>query len=228
MGALSEITNKVLLPVHEGNSLLGLQVDALRAIGECDITVVVGYREKEVRRAFPGCRHIRNRYYQRYNNSYSLFLSRNRLAMGGFLLNGDVACPEWPRVLTGMATKGCSTLLVRRKQCDEEDMKVVIEGGRITRVGKDIPSEEASAESVGAIFFSVKDGAVLARVLPGLKRYLGDWQRWYNLAVHYMVAEMGVRIEPYDITGTPSWEVDTPEDLMQLIAGYADCKEAHE
>jgi choline kinase len=57
------------------------------------------------------------------------------------------------RRVVGNAQPGISVTIDRKDSYDEDDMKVVEEGGRLKAIGKRLPKDRVNAESIGLLAF---------------------------------------------------------------------------
>lgn len=212
------IRPKCLAPFG-GDTLLDLQLRALRACGVDDITVVVGFEADQVRRASGrGVRFVENRHYADTNSLYSLWLARPLLTEGFVLLNCDVLFD--PDMLADLLTARHSNAVLVSYPSEgdppfgDEEMRVSVRRGRVTNMGKDLPDAATDAENVGIVKFSREGGARLIEVLDrivssGSRR---DWapRAFAEFARSEALFAVGTR-------GLPWTEIDTPEDYQRAL-----------
>ncbi|MGH6819916.1 MAG: NTP transferase domain-containing protein, partial [Methylocella sp.] len=152
---------KALLDIH-GRTLVGRQIDAFAACGLNDFVVVTGYgapRMEESLAAIAGQRGISirtvyNPFYAVADNLASCWLARHEMTGDFIQVNGDnvfradlverlLAAPEAP-----------VTVAVNRKDSyDADDMKVMMDGGRLTEIGKMLPLGTVDGEAIGFYIF---------------------------------------------------------------------------
>src|SRR4029079_18681950 len=99
------------LAAFGGQTLITIQLAALRACGITDITVVVGFDADTVRLACgPHVRFIENARFRETNSLYSLWLARPVLEQGFVVMNCDVLFP--PAMLVDLLTAGHENALL--------------------------------------------------------------------------------------------------------------------
>jgi choline kinase len=223
MGAFTADRPKCLLEVAPGATLLGLQLDRLFETGRVErVVVVTGYRtdrvEEFVDRHAAGRRVeiAYNPFYEVANNLHSLWLARHELFRGGLIVNGDdLFHPALLRRALG--APGDVVVTINRKDSyDPDDMKILIDGHLVRRIGKDVPLAAAEGEAIGVIRVSAKGAQWLGDAVDRLVRS-GDRNAFYLRAVQRLIDE-GVPVHTADITPIPWGEIDEPRDLVAARA----------
>lgn len=151
---------KSLISFEDGSSILERQLTTARNTeGITGVKIITGYRSEQIEEkikeldlgSFASV--IFNPFFRVSNNLMSVWCALNDMAGGDFCVsNGDNLYNEsvFPHVLNQTSDKTGIFLTLNEKDAfDDDDMKVVIESGHITKVHKQIPLEKASAESVG-------------------------------------------------------------------------------
>src|SRR5690349_7712797 len=164
LGHLVDDRPKCLIDFN-GRTLLDRQLDTLEANGVREAVVVTGFHDDRIEEALakrgggPAVRTIFNPFYKVADNTGSLFMAREELAGDCVVWNGDtlVSRSLMARVL-GNDRPGICVTIDRKESYDEDDMKVVEEGGRLKSIGKRLPSDSVNAESIGLLAFR-GDGA---------------------------------------------------------------------
>jgi choline kinase len=221
---LTDELPKTLLPVTEdGRSVLELAVANLAEVGITDIAVVTGHAAGAIDDVKPT---LETRYgltldlrfnerYSTWNNAYSVWLVRDVISEGAILINGDTVHPvDVERRL--LAARGDAPVLLAvddDKTLGEEEMKVHLEDGRLTRINKAIDPPSADGEYIGVTLFEPDAGAPLADALkatferdPGLY-YEDGYQE---------LADRGGVIRAVSIGADVPWvEVDDHADLAR-------------
>jgi choline kinase len=228
---LTERVPKCLLPVA-GRSILEWQLRGLAAAGIKDITLVTGFEAEAVEQLVHSItpagvmiRTVFNPFFSVAENIGSCFLVRDLLqAAETVLLNGDtlfetavldhlLAAPEHPITVT----------IDRKPVYDEDDMKVSLDGTRLTAIGKTLPIDSTHGESIGMLRFRRDGGEMFAAGLEVALRQPDGLSRWY-LSVIHALAQTGV-VQARSIEGRAWGEVDYAEDLASaelLVRAWSD------
>lgn len=209
---------KCLLEVG-GRPLLGRALDALRACGIADLTVVTGYLHEQIddylAREAGGirCRTIYNKEYATTNNIHSLWLAREAVAGSDFvLLDSDIVFDaEILRRL--LAAPQDNILAVSRHELGEEEIKVVPDAeGLVAEISKTCDIAAAVGESIGI----ERMGTAYSRALYAeLKRMIvgeGLSGVFYERAFERLIAQ-GHRFAMLDTAGLFAAELDTADDF---------------
>jgi len=221
---LTDALPKTLLPVTDDErSVLELAVDNLSQVGVTEIAVVTGHAAGAID-ALAGTLEQRygvsldlrfNERYDTWNNAYSVWLVRDVIDQGAILVNGDTVHPVTvERSL--LAARGAAPVLLAvddDKHLGEEEMKVHLDDGRLTRINKAIEPPTAQGEYIGVTLFEPGTGAAMADALqatyerdPGL--YYEDGYQEY--------ADRGGEIRAVPIGVDVPWvEVDDHADLAR-------------
>ena len=228
---LTDTTPKPLIDVA-GRPLLSRSIDSLVACGISELVVVTGYLEEEIRRFFReeyplmNVELIHNRSWDTTNNAFSLLLARDALARNGMLLlDGDILY-EHPIMTRVMACEEENVLAVRSSgTLGEEEMKVRVDGsGAIARIGKDLPPQTCSGESIGIARFDPETVSLLFRVLEHRIDGCGAGGEFYEASFQEMI-DLGTRIGMVETGECACIEIDTHEDLAlaaQVVAPAVD------
>lgn len=208
-----------------GRTILERQLEALRAAGADHFTIVVGYREDDVRRHLtdePGSfTFIPNDRYAETNTIFSLYLARPHFDGGFFYANGDV-------VFDGRLTRrllvssDATTMAVKPGRWGQEEVKVMLEtpvggaGRRIGRIGKALDPARSYGEFVGVARFSPAIAAPLKDMLSRCVEQEGIVGEHFEQAVDRLCVA-GHPIMPVDVQDLPCGEIDFPEDLEHAI-----------
>lgn len=219
---LTDDRPKALVDVG-GETMLGRTLRLLVAAGVSDVVLATGYREEAVREAVRGCPArvtlCRNDAYDRTQNSVSLLLCREAIAGRAFFkLDGDLLFH--PAVLGRLeaAGEGIAAAIDRRATLGREEMKVLVEGGRITAFGKHLDPVASHGESIGLERVSA---AAVEPLFDAIDAAVsgGDTSLYYEdvySAIAGRVASWAV-----DVSDLPWAEIDTPDDLAKASAMVA-------
>ena len=221
---LTDDLPKTLLPVTEDErSVLELAVDNLSQVGITDISVVTGHAAVAIERIAPT---LEDRYgvaldlrfnerYDTWNNAYSVWLVRDVIDRGAILVNGDTVHPvSVERAL--LEARGAAPVLLAvddDKHLGEEEMKVHLDEGRLTRINKAIDPPTAHGEYIGVTLFEVGCGEEMAAALQ--TTYERDTGLYYEDG-YQEFADRGGEIRAVPIGVDVPWvEVDDHADLAR-------------
>lgn len=210
---LTEDCPKALLEVG-GKSLITRSIEILHAQGVADIILVVGFREEKIKEHLAAFQisWLSNPSYQSNNNMASLRLALPFIKENFLYLHSDLIYA--PQLLQQIvADQGPNVLLVERKSCNEEDMKVKVEAGVLLESNKEIALAESFGEWTGIAKFSSPFAKVLAEQIDILLKQ--GHQKAYDTLAFTQLARKGHTINISPFTGLPWIEIDTLDDLEQ-------------
>lgn len=216
---------KCLLP-FAGKTLLAWQLESLAANGVGDVVVVTGFRARAVeqeiaRRTPPGLRvtTVHNPFFSVADNIASVWLVRDQLTGQVAVINGDTLFePDVLAKAAAEASRPLSVTVDQKAVYDADDMKVHLLGERVLRIGKTLPAEATSAESIGVLILNGLGGPLFATALETVLAQPGGSARWYLSAVDELAGKGSVGA--VSIAGLGWCEVDYPGDLgrAELLA----------
>jgi choline kinase len=213
---------KTLLPLGNGSTILDVVLSNLGSVGIERVVIVTGFaavRIEERASEFERRHGLRlellfNDRAEKWNNAYSLWLSREAWREGALLVNGDAVHP--PSVEDALLDgRGADVVLAidSEKRLGGEEMKVVLsEKGTVQKVGKDLDPEKAAGEYIGVALIERPAAELLADALETTWRrdaalyYEDGFQEFVERGGHIAVAAIG----------TVDWiEVDEEADLAK-------------
>jgi L-glutamine-phosphate cytidylyltransferase len=222
---------KALLDIG-GKPLIQRQIEAFAICGITDFAVVTGYGADRIE-AFLGdlARELDvkieccfNPFYAVADNLASCWIARH-LMTGDFVqVNGDnVFQSDLVRRLIDSVSATVAVAVNYKPAYDADDMKVMMDHGRLTEVGKMLPLDTVNAEAIG--FYVFRDSGVRAYVneLELAMREPSGIKRWFPSAVGSLAKK--VHVSTIEMTGLAWCEVDFPVDLQgarQLVSGWKD------
>lgn len=231
LGPITDDKPKCLVDLGPA-TILSHQLNNCERAGLDEVVVVTGAFAPDVEAEIErwrndGARRVRvsslyNPFHEVANNMISLWAARAVMDVDFITINGDDIF-DW-RILERLAaTDGAPvTVTIDQKEAyDEDDMKIILDGGRITAMNKKIPVEQANGESIGIMKFCGKGRALLAAELEAMARLESYATEWYVQAVERIaLADSFVDVMP---VGDLRWaEVDFPEDLENVRANLLD------
>ena len=201
-----------------GRSLLDRQLDTLEANGVAEAVVVTGFHDELVNQAIErrggalDVRTIYNPFYKVADNAGSLFMAREELAGDCLVWNGDtLVSRELMRRVLANPQSGICVTIDRKDSYDEDDMKVVEEGGRLKASGKRLPLREVNAESIGLLAFRSGGAEQFREAIERAIRTPEGTTIWYLRVIHQVAQTADVWT--FDINGEEWGEVDFPSDV---------------
>jgi len=199
-------------------TLVERQIHALRGCGVDDIVVVTGYRAGDVRSVCAGAETVHNARYATTNSIYSLWLTRDLLADGFVVLNGDVLFH--PQLLSDLLTSRYDDALLMEAREDastftDEEMKVRVCRGCVAEIDKAMPSEAADGENIGIAKFG-RGGAAL--IVEQMNEIIdaGGAREWLPRAFDAFCRRRALHV--VESRGYPWIEIDFPEDYWRACS----------
>ncbi|MGQ7242120.1 phosphocholine cytidylyltransferase family protein [Salinicola sp. V024] len=207
----------------QGRAVIEHQIDHLIAAGFEHISVVIGYSAAQVEQRLSQrykdapavIEPVFNPFFELADNLASCWMARTAMMNGDFLiLNGDTLF-ELPVLERLMASpSGPITLAIDRKNAyDADDMKVILEGERLVRVGKKLDLQVVNGESIGMMVFRGEGSALFHNALERIMRTPEALTRWYLSVIDELAATGQVFTQ--SIEGLAWAELDFPHDLEQ-------------
>jgi len=217
LGHLVDNRPKCLIDFN-GRTLLDRQLDTLEANGVLEAVVVTGFHDELVDEAIarrsggPAVRTVFNPFYKVADNTGSLFMAREELTGDCLVWNGDtlVSDPLMARVV-GNDRSGICVTIDRKDSYDDDDMKVVEEGGRLKAIGKRLPLDTVNAESIGLLAFRSGGAEEFREAIERAMRTPEGTTIWYLRVINH-IAQRG-DVWTLDINGEEWGEVDFPPDV---------------
>ena len=227
---LTEEVPKALLDIH-GRTLVERQIDAFTACGITEFVVITGYnstmmadhlREIETRNPGIEIRTVYNPFYAVADNLASCWMARSEMDSDFIQVNGDnlfraamiedlLKAPEAPvTVATNV-----------KSEYDSDDMKVMLDGERLTEIGKTLPLEAVDAEAIGIYRFCGEGARLYREVLERAMLDPTGLKQWFPSAVGTLAKLTEIKM--HAVNGHEWCEVDFPVDLQharQLVADW--------
>jgi choline kinase len=208
---------KCIVPVN-GQSIVEWQIQALLRLGIDSIHIVVGFGAEKVETllakdiASGSVRTIYNPFFAMADNLMSCWVARNDMTQDFVLINGDTMFES--AVLKGLlqAPPTPITLVTDEKtRYDADDMKVIVRGTQLDRIGKTLPIEQVNGESIGMIRFQGHGPEIFLSTLDRRIRKPEALKQWY-LSLIDELAQQG-HVSTFCIKGLIWAEIDNPSDL---------------
>ncbi len=220
---------KALLDIG-GKTLLERQIEAFAANGITDFVVVTGYASARVEREALALAErlgvdisfVYNPFYAVADNLASCWMARHMMDCDFIQVNGDnVFRGDLVRRLLEAPSVPVAVAINRKESFDADDMKVMLDGDRLTEIGKTLPVDAVDGEAVGFYVFRGIGAAAYVAQLEQDMRDAAALKKWFPSAIGELAKQTPVRT--ISITGVKWCEVDFPADLQaarQLVAGW--------
>ena len=212
---------KALLDIH-GRTLIARQIDAFADCGLTDFVVVTGYGAARMEAALAELGRARNvaietvynPFYAVADNLASCWMARHRMSGDFIQVNGDnVFRADLVERLLAAPAALAAAAINRKPSYDADDMKVMLDGGRLTEIGKMLPVDTVDAEAIGFYMFRGEGAAAYADILDKAMREPSGLKQWFPAAVGTLAKTIAV--QTIAINGIRWCEVDFPLDLLQ-------------
>ncbi len=221
---------KALLDIG-GKSLIERQLEAFAECGIRDFTVIVGYAAQRMEEALAkiaarlavSIEIVFNPFYAVADNLASCWMARSVMTGDFIQVNGDnVFRSDLVKKLLAAPSAPLSVAINLKQAYDSDDMKVILDQGRLTEIGKTLPVDTVDAEAIGFYVFRQAGGDAYVDVLEKAMRDPQALKQWFPSAIGSLAKKIEVRTIPID--GLKWCEVDFPVDLQQarqLVASWA-------
>jgi choline kinase len=203
---------KPLTPLQSGRTIMGRQLDGVRAVFGADVPViaVVGFKLELIMEAHPDLLYAYNERYDQTNTAKSLLRALRLTAPGGVLwLNGDVVFD--PAILTAAAphiAAGESFVCVNTSAVGDEEIKYTIDrDGMVRGLSKTVTG--GLGEAIGINYVGPADKDLFIAHL----RACADTD-YFERGLETAIAA-GLRVRPVDISQFYAVEVDFEADLKR-------------
>jgi choline kinase len=202
---------KPLTPLADGRSIMQQQLENVEKVfrDEARVTIVVGFKMEMIMEAHPNVTFVYNENYDQTNTSKSLLKALRASQESGVLwLNGDVVFDA--RVLERTAERirsEKSFVCVNTSATAEEEVKYTVDGkGNINALSKQV--KNALGEAVGINFISTHHKSAAIKYLE----QCAD-NDYFERGLELAIENVGIEIEPVDISDLFAVEVDFQTDL---------------
>lgn len=217
LGHLVDDRPKCLIDFN-GRTLLDRQLDTLEANGVHEAIVVTGFHDELVQEAIsrrtggPSVRTIYNPFYKVADNTGSLFMAREELSGDCLVWNGDTLVSQaLMSKVVGNDRGGICVTIDRKESYDDDDMKVVEDGGLLKAIGKRLDLALVNAESIGLLAFRSGGAEQFREAIEQAMRTPEGTTIWYLRVINHIAQSNDVWT--LDINGEEWGEVDFPPDV---------------
>ncbi len=110
--------------------------------------------------------------------------------------------------------------------CGEEEVKVIVRNGRITRISKQLDPADCLGEFVGVARFGVELSAAFVNALETCVVVENAVTDYFERAVDRLCPDWV--LTPVDVSDLPCIEIDFPEDIAraqsEILPGFSEVK----
>lgn len=198
-------------------SIIHYQIEQCLKCGINKFVVVVGYEkvmltEHVLKKVNKNHVHfIENQYFATTNTLHSLYLTSKYFSEDFIYFNADVFFhPELLKKIVN--DNGKTELLIEKKDCGEEEVKVAIENNRIVEIHKQVDLGKSVGEFIGIGKFAYKDLESFKEALE-LGVNTGHSNNYFEYAVN-MISSI-CELHPVFTDGLPCIEIDFQDDLQR-------------
>ena len=200
-----------MLPVG-GKPILEHTIAALHNNNIPRITLILGHGASEIKNYFgEKIQSLFNPHYRDSGILVSIAAAAKDFSNKEFLLLMGDNLQDIRIISRVLQQQGDIVVAVEKKECDEEDSKVMIDQGTIAKMGKDIPLDAATAEFAMLIKFSAKGSLVFFNTIEKFIQE-GKANAYLMDALNSIIAQ-GTPLIPVFTNPFPRIEIDTPKDL---------------
>jgi len=222
---LTSDTPKSLLELDNGTTLLESQLITINKTAVDKVVIVTGYLTEKIESKVQrysmeyniDIQIIYNPFFDISNNLLSLWQARHEMESDFIIINGDDIFND--SVLFGLLEHDKNELITmvidRKETYDEDDMKLIVENGRILEVSKKIPLNEANGESIGMIRVTGEAKSIMVDTMERMVRNKKNMQVFY-LAMIQELINQGIVVGYYEISSKDWAEIDFHPDLEDI------------
>ncbi|MFN0194862.1 MAG: NTP transferase domain-containing protein [Aestuariivirga sp.] len=220
---------KALLDIG-GKTLIARQIEAFAACGIRDFAVVTGYAAPRMEQALAAIAAARgleistvfNPFFAVSDNLASCWMARHAMTGDFIQVNGDnVFRSDLVQRLLDAPAAPAAVATNRKDAYDADDMKVMLDGARLTEIGKTLPVDTVDAEAIGFYLFRGSGAAAYVETLERSMREPQGLKQWFPSAVGSLAKT--IPVATIEMNGIGWCEVDVPADLQHarhLVAGW--------
>jgi choline kinase len=227
LGSYTDDRPKSLLPLNDsGDTLLDYNLRILQDIGVKKTFVVTGYMSAAIEanaEKYSNTQIVYNPFWNHCNVLGSMYMSMDKLDDDFLFLHADtlMEVDAWKELVA--QTDGDMILPYEAKECGEEEMKVIIKDGRVTKISKEFEGSLAAGEFVGIALFKKPTIPYFKDTAEALFK-LGDLNHYMESVIQKSIDERAHDIRPLDISQYDFVEVDFEEDYERAKKAFGSAK----
>jgi HAD superfamily hydrolase (TIGR01450 family) len=190
-------------------------------IKEKDIFIVVGYKPEFItdylQKNYPEINVINNDVYDKTNNMYSLNMALVNINTDIVISNGDCVY-DYDIMKDFINFNAPNCIASERDGYTEENMKIIVEEGKIIKIAKTVSEKDAYGNSIDLYKISADDLPVLKEIISSMIEE--DENLWSELALDRSFSQL--KFTPFDINKRRWMEIDNYEDLHIAEQKFSD------
>lgn len=213
---------KSLLPLNDNkDTLLDYNLNLLQQMGLEKIIIVTGFNSKKIEDhvvKYKNIEIIYNPFWNFCNVLGSLYMALDSIKSDFLFLHADTLADNeiWDMLI---ATEGEMVLPFERKQCVEEEMKILLQDDTIIEISKEIDVDKANGEFLGIAKFKQSTVPFFKSMSQEMFK-LGDLNQYMEAIIQAAIDEGKIDIRVMDILHHNFVEVDFEEDYIRAIKEF--------
>lgn len=211
---LTKEAPKCLIEIGE-KTILERQIDSLMRNDVEKIIVVVGFMADKIKEKLEKIKEVKiieNEEYEKTDNIYSLYLTRNQVKKNDFiLLNGDVIFEE--DIIKKVLLEKKNVAPIDSLYYDLEELKIREDDGLIKEIlPKNASKKISDGSTIGIFKFSSEGGEILFDKIEELVAN-NIRNKWFEYALNEILYK--IKMHKVDVHGLKWIEIDTMEDIKK-------------
>lgn len=195
-----------------GRTLLQIQLEALQRAGADVVRVVVGRGHRELPSAAPDVTFIHDECSDGTGSAYALHLAKSAASGEDLVLIDGVSLFPGDLLDRMLATDGSSIAFDGASGEEDDQTKVHLRGGRLIRVGRELPTLVSDGESVGLLHLSAEAAEA---TFEAAARLVTSGQHGESMSSAVSAITRQHPIVGVDTAGLPWLAIDSPHALAE-------------
>jgi len=218
LGNYTENIPKSLLTLNmNGDTLLDFNLKMLEKIGVSKTIIVTGYETRQIEekaKKYSNVEIVYNPFWNSCNVLGSMYMALDHLDDDFLFLHADSLMEEGAWQELKNTEEGEMILPYEAKKCGEEEMKMIIEDGKVVRISKEFEADLAAGEFVGiALFRKITIPFFKSKAKELFET--GDLNHYMESIIQCSIDEGLHDIRPLNISTYAFVEVDFEEDYLK-------------
>ena len=208
---------KSLLPLNDyGETLLDYNLSLLSKLNLEKIIIVTGFNSDKLEAQaskYNNIEFVYNPFWDHCNVLGSLYMALNNINDDFLFLHADTLAVKaiWDKLIK---TEGEMVLPFERKQCGEEEMKVLLKDNKVIQITKEMGADLADGEFLGIAKFNKSTIPFFKKTAESLFKK-GEFNHYMESVIQEAINQCKFEINAMDILGHNFVEVDFEEDYIR-------------